>query len=92
VPAHLRAIAPAAKTYHLITQNVDRLSVAAMNSLAEHLAHEKGHTNRLNMDSVIEMHGRLFDVKCTYCNYCMEGISNLLCPSLGATDAQFDGY
>ena len=34
------------------------------------------------MDSVFEMHGRIFDVKCTSCDYCVEDLSNPLCPAL----------
>lgn len=92
MPAYLKAIAPAAETYHLITQNVDRLSTAALNSLGKTLANKEGRANRVKMDSVVEMHGRLFDIKCTVCDYCAEDLSNPLCPPLGAADIQLEGY
>ena len=34
------------------------------------------------MDFVFEMHGRIFDVKCTSCDYCVEDLTNPLCPAL----------
>jgi NAD-dependent deacetylase sirtuin 5 len=83
IPNYLKIIAPAAKTYHLITQNVDRLSVVALNNLAEAFA-DKTRANRVRHDSILEMHGRLFDVKCTVCGHCVEDLSDPLCASLGA--------
>ncbi|EDR07807.1 uncharacterized protein LACBIDRAFT_297983 [Laccaria bicolor S238N-H82] len=63
VPSFLKTVAPAAKTYHLITQNVDGLSTTAL-----------------------QMHGRIFNVKCTECDYCAKDLSNPLCPSLDVSN------
>ena len=40
---------------------------------------------RPQMDSVFEMHGRIFDVMCTSCDYCVEDLTNPLCPALNVT-------
>ena len=34
------------------------------------------------MDFVFEMHGRIFDIECTSCDYCVEDLFNPLCPAL----------
>lgn len=34
------------------------------------------------MDTILEMHGRLFDVKCTSCDHNVMDLSNPLCPAL----------
>ncbi|KAJ4478976.1 DHS-like NAD/FAD-binding domain-containing protein [Lentinula aciculospora] len=88
IPSFLKAVAPAAKSYHLITQNVDRLSVKAVMDLIN-----KSDMNRTSydsddprLDSVIEMHGRLFDIQCTSCGHCEEDLSNPLCPALGRAE------
>ncbi|KIM50954.1 hypothetical protein SCLCIDRAFT_1224973, partial [Scleroderma citrinum Foug A] len=38
------------------------------------------------MDSVFKMHGWIFDVKCTSCDYCIEDLTNPLCPVLDVSD------
>jgi NAD-dependent deacetylase sirtuin 5 len=85
-------VAPAAKTFHLITQNVDGLSVAALHSLAGPLSNYQARSDRVQIDSVLQMHGSLFDLKCTKCGHTMQDLSNPLCPSLGAADMQFEDY
>lgn len=94
VPSYLKILAPAAKTYHLVTQNVDRLSVRALETVASERASEPKKADRPRLDSIIEMHGRLFDVKCTNteCGHSEEDLSNPLCPALGAADALFSDY
>ena len=60
VPNYLKTIAPAAKTFHLITQNVDRLSVRALESVTAERASQTDHLDKPKHDTLIEMHGRLF--------------------------------
>ena len=98
-PAYLRKIAPAAKTFHLVTQNVDRLSVQSLDALTSRQSREttpKSNTGTAKQvvfpNSIFEMHGRIYDVKCTQCDYCQEDRSEPLCPALGAADASFKDY
>ncbi|KAI0784493.1 DHS-like NAD/FAD-binding domain-containing protein [Abortiporus biennis] len=94
IPSFLRKVAPAAKTFNLITQNVDRLSIRAAETIATEQAsqlHLKK-IDRIKTNNIIEMHGRLFDVKCTSCDHSYEDLSNPLCPALGAADEQFANY
>ncbi|EJD52363.1 DHS-like NAD/FAD-binding domain-containing protein [Auricularia subglabra TFB-10046 SS5] len=88
VPDHLRKVAPEVKTFHLVTQNVDRLSVNALASLAS----GGQEAVKLFPNSILEMHGRIYDVKCTSCDYCEEKRADSLCPALGTTDSTFDNY
>ena len=98
--AYLRKVAPAAKTFHLVTQNVDRLSVQALDALTARLSQEnveKSGTSTTKKqvvfsNSILEMHGRIYDVKCTECDCCQEDCSEPLCPTLGAADASFKDY
>jgi len=92
VPKYLKIVAPAAKTFHLITQNIDGLSVAALRSLAEKSSNTKSRSDRVWMDSVLPMHGSLFDVKCTKCDHTVEDLSDPLCPSLGDADLHLNDY
>lgn len=87
IPNCLKTIAPVAKSYHLVTQNVDRLSTVALNILAEQNS-SKIRADRARTDSIVEMHGRLFDLKCTACDYCAEDLSNPLCDALGTLDLE----
>ncbi|KAK7452147.1 hypothetical protein VKT23_012252 [Stygiomarasmius scandens] len=88
----LEKVAPAAKTYHVITQNVDRLSVRALHELSETTSTSSSKADKPKLDSIIEMHGKLFDVKCSECTYCAEDLPNPLCPSLGAAEEQFKDF
>ncbi|KAL6298006.1 DHS-like NAD/FAD-binding domain-containing protein [Sparassis latifolia] len=92
IPNFLKTLAPMAKSFHLVTQNVDRLSVRALNSVAEQVPAGSKRADRPRMDCIIEMHGKLFDVKCTTCNYCEGNLSSPLCPSLGEADAKLGDY
>jgi NAD-dependent deacetylase sirtuin 5 len=78
VPSILAQVAPAAKSFHLITQNVDGLSTRALRALKE--------TNGPLLDTLVEMHGRLFDVKCTKCDHVTFDLSSPLCAALGEAD------
>lgn len=92
VPSYLKTIAPSAKSFDLITQNVDRLSIRALETVASERSSETQKEDRPNPESVIEMHGKLFDVKCTTCDHISEDLSNPLCPALGAADALLGDY
>lgn len=92
IPAVLESIAPNAKTYHVITQNVDRLSPRAFESLMESRASEARQEYLPRADALIEMHGRLFDLMCTECENIQEDLSNPLCPALGISERRFAGY
>lgn len=91
IPSFLKTLAPAAKSYHLITQNVDRLSVRALEDLNQQsgLNRSKYDSDQPLMDSVLEMHGRLFDIKCTSCGHCEENMSISLCPALDQAEQSY---
>jgi len=76
----------------LITQNVDGLSVAAAKSLDSQLSGNQARSDHVQVDSIIEMHGSLFDVRCTHCGHTVQDHSIPLCPSLGAMDLLLDNY
>ena len=78
MPDYLKIVAPAAKSFHLITQNVDGLSVAALKSLAEQVSNNSARLDRMRMDLIIQMHGSLFDIVCTKCGHLAQDFSNLL--------------
>jgi NAD-dependent SIR2 family protein deacetylase len=44
------------------------------------------------MNSIIQMYGSLFDVRCTKCGYTAGDLSNPLCPALGAAELQLEDY
>jgi len=92
VPKYLKIVAPAAKSFHLITQNVDGLSVAAAKSLDCQLSSNQARSNYARADSIIQMHGSLFDIRCTNCGHTVQDHSNPLCPSLGTADSLVDNY
>ena len=76
-------------TFTLITQNVDGLSPRAMNlvadrhpELAEECSAEAG-------KSLLEMHGRLFDVACTKCRHREFKLDSPVCPALAGTEDVF---
>ena len=98
VPSYLKQVAPDAESFHLITQNIDRLSVTALNVLVESLPPESAATSDSSRKSavfqntILEMHGRIYDVKCTVCDYCAEDRTHPLCPALGAADASLKDY
>jgi NAD-dependent deacetylase sirtuin 5 len=92
VPKYRKIIAPASKTFHLITQNVDGLSIAALDSLAGQLSSSNTTSARVQMNSVLEMHGSLYDIECTKCGHTVQDISDPLCPALGAADLLLENY
>jgi NAD+-dependent protein deacetylase sirtuin 5 len=78
VPSILAQVAPAAESFHLITQNVDGLSTRALRAL--------NGTDTPSPQSLVEMHGRLFDVQCTKCDHVSLDFSSPLCAALGEAD------
>ncbi|KAI0638484.1 DHS-like NAD/FAD-binding domain-containing protein [Trametes polyzona] len=80
VPQYLKKVAPNAQSFHLITQNVDRLSTDALRAVLDGLSRaapepDNDSTNTAGVtpttkptvykDAIFEMHGRIFDVQCT---------------------------
>ncbi|KAF5341399.1 hypothetical protein D9758_012253 [Tetrapyrgos nigripes] len=94
ISTFLETIAPTAKSYHLITQNVDRLSVRTLDELTDSASTNSTlkPNEKPRMDSIIQMHGKLFDVKCTQCDYTKEDLSNPLCLALGAAESHFETF
>ncbi|KAI5897137.1 DHS-like NAD/FAD-binding domain-containing protein [Schizophyllum commune H4-8] len=84
IPTELKKVAPQAKSFHLITQNVDRLSPASTSK-------PRRSPPSVFPRSILEMHGRLFDVRCTdsSCGHVEEDRSTPLTPALGAAEAGF---
>ncbi|KIM20419.1 hypothetical protein M408DRAFT_333983 [Serendipita vermifera MAFF 305830] len=79
IPSVRASIAPSSKTFHLITQNVDGLSTRAARAVTT--AQETPDASAL-----LEMHGRLFDVRCTKCSHTTLDFSSPLCQALGDAD------
>ncbi|PVF96444.1 DHS-like NAD/FAD-binding domain-containing protein [Serendipita vermifera] len=89
IPSILEKVAPAAKSFHLITQNVDGLSPRILQQIESiQKAKEPPVSEKDLPDSstLIEMHGRLFDVICTQCEHSVFDVSSPLCPGLGEAD------
>ncbi|KAF5387798.1 hypothetical protein D9615_000186 [Tricholomella constricta] len=79
-------VAPDA-TFTLITQNVDGLSARALEqTLSAHTAQSDVQDEALKL---LEMHGRLFDVKCTSksCGHTEFDTTSPICASLAGTEA-----
>ncbi|OBZ79080.1 NAD-dependent protein deacylase [Grifola frondosa] len=83
---HLRDKVAPGSTFTLITQNVDGLSTKAfelISSTQEMASAEEPHS------TILEMHGRIFDVVCTgyNCRYREENRDSPICPALQGTEA-----
>ncbi|KAI4522763.1 DHS-like NAD/FAD-binding domain-containing protein [Schizophyllum commune Loenen D] len=93
IPTELKKVAPQAKSFHLITQNVDRLSVQALEELTNSSAARAARAEPISKApaSILEMHGRLFDVRCAdpSCGHVEEDRSSPLTPALGEAEAGF---
>ncbi|CAG8618486.1 14100_t:CDS:2 [Acaulospora colombiana] len=91
VPSILEKVAPAAESFHLITQNVDGISSRVLQQI-ETMQRAKdppvSEKDLPNFSTLIEMHGRLFDVRCTRrrCKHTVYDTSIPLCPALGEAD------
>ncbi|KAF8068747.1 DHS-like NAD/FAD-binding domain-containing protein [Lyophyllum atratum] len=94
IPSLLKTVAPAAQSFTLITQNVDRLSKTAAHNLASELTRQNlgGSENRARKGSILEMHGKLFEVQCTKCAWRAEDFSNPLCHALGEAEEDIQNY
>ncbi|KAJ8481395.1 hypothetical protein ONZ51_g6030 [Trametes cubensis] len=99
VPQYLETVAPGAQSFHLITQNIDRLSADALQAVVRSMTSglpNSGQSTRAKpivyKNSILEMHGRLFDLQCTQCKYCVEDRSTPLTPALGVADADLLTY
>lgn len=97
IPKTLKKIAPNATSYDLITQNVDGLSPRALRELEAEIMEARGEdrpakSERPRLDSITEMHGKLFEVKCSSddCNWAVEDYTMPLCPALGATSNELE--
>ncbi|PSR73666.1 hypothetical protein PHLCEN_2v10585 [Hermanssonia centrifuga] len=71
-------------TFTLITQNVDGLSQRAWDATPD-----TNTKTSYNQPTMLEMHGRLFDVVCTsrQCSHRELNFSSPICPALGGTEA-----
>ena len=84
----LRQICPSAESFTLITQNVDGLSRRALDQLTGTLASKKTFEEVTpEPQSIIEMHGRLFDTICTQCNHREANHNSPICAALRGTEA-----
>ena len=104
IPNVLKRIAPQAESYHLITQNVDGLSVRAHKALFDRLAaaakEPEGTSDApekagddlppSNPTYILEMHGRIHDVTCTVCDARVANFDSPICPALGEADKDLD--
>ena len=83
----LRHICPEAKSFTLITQNVDGLSRRALDQLTGALAAKEAIKDVTpEPRSIIEMHGRLFDTLCTKCSHREGNHNHPICPALEGTE------
>jgi len=80
-------IAPGS-TFTLVTQNVDGLSVRADKDIAENHPEFTQNQDDHKQPSMIEMHGRLFDVLCTGedCNHVNFNTASPICKGLAGTE------
>ncbi|KAJ6500556.1 sirtuin 5 [Mycena sanguinolenta] len=83
IPSYRKIVAPDAE-FTIITQNVDGLSVKAMNQVLE----EEGDPKPTGIASLLEMHGRIFDVNCTsrFCKHVEYNTSSPICAALAGTE------
>ncbi|KAL0953442.1 hypothetical protein HGRIS_004675 [Hohenbuehelia grisea] len=81
IPSIRRKIAPHSELTH-VTQNVDGLLTQALAEVQASLGESE------QPAELIEMHGRLFDVKCTAhdCGYTETNRQSPICPALGGTE------
>ena len=74
-PDELKRAAPSALTFRLVTQNVDNLSIRVLPQDAPQSAYP------------IQMHGNIFRVKCTKCDFIELNFDSPICPGLAGTEA-----
>lgn len=78
-----RSIAPVA-SFHLVTQNVDGLSVRALERVTQALGDSP--LSDTDVSHTIEMHGRLLDTICTLCSNTVYDESSPICEGLAGTE------
>ncbi|KAJ7221745.1 DHS-like NAD/FAD-binding domain-containing protein [Mycena pura] len=87
IPSVRNIVAPNSE-FAIITQNVDGLSAKAMDMVWKE--HTKDHSDEKveDVSPLLEMHGRLFDVKCTsnFCGHVEYDTSSPICPALAGTE------
>ncbi|KAF7359277.1 NAD-dependent protein deacylase [Mycena sanguinolenta] len=83
IPSYRKVIAPDAG-FTIITQNVDGLSVKAMNQVLQ----KEGDPRPTGIATLLEMHGRIFDVNCTMrlCKHVEYNTSSPICAALAGTE------
>ena len=83
----LRQICPSAESFTLVTQNVDGLSRRALDRLTDTLAAKEAFKEVTpEPQSIIEMHGRLFDTICTRCKHREANHDDPICAALKGTE------
>ena len=83
----LRQICPSVESFTLVTQNIDGLSRRALDQLTGTLAaNETFKEVTPEPQSIIEMHGRLFDTICKQCDHLKANHNHPICPALEGTD------
>ncbi|PWY97754.1 DHS-like NAD/FAD-binding domain-containing protein [Testicularia cyperi] len=79
-------VIPAAQSFHLITQNVDGLSLRALSSLqSQQPGTGSDAPDVTRSDDVIEMHGNLFKTICTCCSDVRLNFDDPISPALEGT-------
>jgi len=86
-----RQICPSAKSFTLITQNIDGLSLRALDQLTSTLTSEKifGEVTP-EPQTIIEMHGRLLATLCTECEHREANNDSPICAALKGTEVVFE--
>jgi NAD-dependent deacetylase sirtuin 5 len=81
-------IAPGS-TFTLITQNVDGLSTRALDAVLSQASDEDKQPPHHLHPHMTEMHGRLFDVKCSSetCRYVEHNLDSPICEALRGTES-----
>lgn len=83
----LHQICPSAESFALITQNVDGLSRRALDQVTSALVSKKIFEKVTpEPQSIIEMHGRLFDTVCKRCKHREANYDSPICPALKGTE------
>ncbi|KAL1762340.1 DHS-like NAD/FAD-binding domain-containing protein [Schizophyllum commune] len=81
-PAHLRAVAPRARSLSLFTQNIDGLNTRAREAVGRHVWPMGRAPGAGVPHPLFEMHGRVLDTLCTVCGYREHNVMDLACPAL----------
>jgi NAD-dependent deacetylase sirtuin 5 len=83
----LHQICPSAKSFTLVTQNVDGLSRRALDQLASTLTSKKIFEEVTpEPQSIIEIHGRLFDTVCKRCKHREANHDSPICAAVKGTE------